>query len=132
MKVLLSIKPQYVKKIFEGKKRYEYRRSLFKRDDVDTVIVYATKPVGKVIGEFEIDRIIKEDPVALWEQTKRHSGILKKDYMEYFKEKESAFAIGIKSIKLYKEPLELKDINPNIKYAPQSFMYVEGGGSLDE
>lgn len=127
MKVLLSIKPQYVDKIFNGKKKYEYRRSLFKRDDVDTVIVYATKPVGKVMGEFKIDRIIKEDPHELWKQTKKYSGILKKDYMEYFKERDKAFAIGIKSIQLYEKPLELKDINPNIKYAPQSFMYIDSG-----
>ena len=125
MKVLLSIKPQYVKEIFNGKKKYEYRRNVFKRDDVDTIIVYATKPIGKVVGEFEINEIIKENPIALWERTKKYSGILKKDYMEYFKEKESAFAIGIKNTKIYEKPLELKDINPNIKYAPQSFMYID-------
>lgn len=127
MKVLLSIKPQYAEKIFKGKKKYEYRRSLFKREDIDTIIVYATKPVGKVMGEFKIDRIIKEHPVELWNQTKGYAGILKKDYMEYFKERDKAFAIGIKSIQLYDQPLELKDINPNIKYAPQSFMYIESG-----
>ncbi len=131
MKVLLSIKPQYVKEIFEGKKKYEYRRSVFKRDDVDTIIVYATKPIGKVVGEFKINGIIKEDPIVLWEKTKKYSGILKKDYMEYFKEKENAFAIGIKNIKIYDEPLELKDINPNIKYAPQSFMYVDNIIDID-
>lgn len=125
MKVLLSIKPQYVKEIFDGKKKYEYRRNVFKRDDVDTVIIYATKPIGKVVGEFEINEIIKENPLILWERTKKYSGILKKDYMEYFKEKENAFAIGIKNTKIYEKPLELTDINPNIKYAPQSFMYID-------
>jgi predicted transcriptional regulator len=129
MKVLLSIKPEYVKRIFDGKKRYEYRRSLFRREDVDTIIVYATKPVGKVIGEFKIDRILKENPIELWNQTKKYSGILKKDYMEYFREREQAFAIGIKNVYLYDEPLELKDINPNIKFAPQSFMYVDNEGN---
>lgn len=124
MKVLLSIKPQYVKEIFSGKKKYEYRRNVFKRGDVDTVIVYATKPIGKVVGEFKIDKIIKEDPITLWEQTKNYSGILKEDYMEYFREKQNAFAIEIKSTKVYEQPLNLEDINPKIKYAPQSFMYV--------
>lgn len=124
MKVLLSIKPQYVEQIFKGKKKYEYRKSLFKRNDIDTIIVYATKPVGKVIGEFLVGEIIQEDPVTLWKKTSKVAGIRKKDYMEYFKERENAYAIGIKSIKRYEEPLELRDIDPNIKYAPQSFMYV--------
>ena len=125
MKVLLSIKPQYVEQIFKGKKKYEYRKCLFKRNDIDTVIVYATKPIGKVSGEFSVGEIIQEDPITLWKMTSKVSGILKKDYMEYFREKENAYAIGIENIKIYEQPLELQDINPNIKYAPQSFMYID-------
>ena len=125
MKVLLSIKPQYVEKIFTGKKKYEYRRNIFKRDGIDTVIVYATKPVGKVIGEFTFDKILKENPNDLWRQTRKYSGILKKDYMEYFREREMAFAFQIKDITMYDRPLELKELNPNLKCAPQSFMYIE-------
>ena len=52
MKVLLSIKPEYASKILDGTKRYEYRRAIFKRTEVTTVVVYASDPVRKVIGEF--------------------------------------------------------------------------------
>ena len=124
MKVLLSIKPQYAKRIFEGKKKYEYRRNVFKREDIDTIIVYVTKPVGKVIGEFKIDEILEDSPNEIWKKTKLYSGIKKKDYMEYFNKREKGFAIGIKHTQVYDRPLELTDINPQIKSAPQSFMYV--------
>lgn len=124
MKVLLSIKPQYAQRIFEGKKKYEYRRNVFKRDDIDTIIVYVTKPVGKVIGEFKIDEILEDSPNEIWKKTKLYSGIKKKDYMEYFSERKKGFAIGIKHAQVYDEPLDLMDINPKIKSAPQSFMYV--------
>lgn len=124
MKVLLSIKPQYVEQIFNGKKKYEYRRSMFKKDGINTVIVYATKPIGKVIGEFQIDEILEDNPKILWEKTKSYSGICKKDYMEYFKERNKGFAIAIKSTEVYKKPLNLTDLNPNIKVPPQSFRYV--------
>ena len=30
MKVLLSIKPEFVEKIFSGEKRFEYRKNIFK------------------------------------------------------------------------------------------------------
>lgn len=129
MKVLLSIKPEYVERIFNGKKKYEYRKSLFKRNDINIVIVYATKPVGKVIGEFEIDKIIENSPNKLWEETKKYSGIKKKDYMEYFKKREKGFAIAIKNINQYDEPLELTDISKDIKVAPQSFRYISGDES---
>ena len=124
MKVLLSIKPQYAEKIFMGEKKYEYRRNVFKREDVKIVVVYVTKPVGKVIGEFEIDDILKGNPDSIWEQTKLYSGIDKNSYMEYFSERETGFAISIKKTKVYKKPLELVELNPKIKYPPQSFMYL--------
>lgn len=124
MKVLLSIKPEYAKRIFNGEKKYEYRTNVFKRSDVDSIIVYATKPIGKVIGEFQIDEIIEDDPKTLWERTKLYSGIKKKDYMSYFSKRKTGFAIAIKNTLIYDTPLELKELNPEIKYAPQSFRYV--------
>ncbi|NLK94697.1 MAG: ASCH domain-containing protein [Clostridiales bacterium] len=127
MKVLLSIKPEYALKIFDGKKKFEYRKSLFKRSDIDTVIVYATKPIGKIIGEFEIGEIIEDTPVELWNLTKTFSGIKKKDYMNYFNDREKAFAITIKATNQYDNPMELSELNQNIKVPPQSFRYIVEG-----
>ncbi|KOA18320.1 50S ribosomal protein L22/unknown domain fusion protein [Clostridium homopropionicum DSM 5847] len=124
MKVLLSIKPEYAEKIFTGEKKYEYRRNLFKRDDIKIVVVYVTKPVGKVIGEFEIDNILRGNPNSIWEQTKLYSGIDENAYIEYFSQKDMGFAIEIKKTRIYKKPLELAELSPKIKYPPQSFMYI--------
>ena len=54
MKVLLSIKPEFVQEIFTGKKKYEYRKAIFTRS-VDKVVVYSTKPVGMIVGEFTVE-----------------------------------------------------------------------------
>lgn len=124
MKVLLSIKPEYAQKIFSGEKKYEYRKRLFKRVGIKTVVVYVTKPVGKVIGEFEIDSVIEGNPNSIWQQTKLYAGINENAYIDYFSEREIGFAIVIKKTKIYKKPLELIELNPKIKYAPQSFMYL--------
>ena len=47
--VLLSIKPEFAEKIFQGVKRYEFRKALFKNREVEKIIVYASAPVSKVI-----------------------------------------------------------------------------------
>lgn len=122
--ILLSIKPEYAQRIFKGEKRYEYRKRLFKRNDINSIVVYVTKPVGKVIGEFEIAEILEGDPIDIWEKTKKHSGITKKDYIEYFEGNEKGYAISIKNYVVYKKPLELKELNSAIKSAPQSFIYI--------
>ncbi|MDO4764304.1 MAG: hypothetical protein Q4A00_08000, partial [Flavobacteriaceae bacterium] len=69
MKVLLSIKPEFVRKIFFRSKKYEFRKVLF-RKEVESVIIYSTMPVGRIVGEFTISNIISGKPNIIWEQTK--------------------------------------------------------------
>jgi predicted transcriptional regulator len=122
MKVLLSIKPEFADKIFSGTKKYEFRRSIFKKKEVKTIVVYASSPVQKIIGEFEIETIIKEELNRLWELTKDLSGISEDYFFEYFRNKEAGFAIKIKRTKKYNTPLSIKeDFNAT---PPQSFMYL--------
>ncbi|MBS1772812.1 MAG: ASCH domain-containing protein [Bacteroidetes bacterium] len=122
MTVLLSIKPEFANKIFEGIKTFEFRKIIFKNPHVKTIVVYASSPVQKVIGEFEIDNILSLSPELLWEQTKEGSGISKEFFFQYFADKEIAHAIKIKKAKKYRKPLSIKeDFNA---YPPQSFIYL--------
>lgn len=122
MRVLLSIKPEFANKIFDGTKRFEFRRALFKNTNVTKVLVYASSPVQMVIGEFEIERLHEAEPAELWRKTRKHSGITEEFFFSYFHEKETAFAIEIKSPKLYKKPLCLATHFD--KKPPQSFLYL--------
>ncbi|MDB1689882.1 ASCH domain-containing protein [Enterococcus casseliflavus] len=124
MKVLMSIKPEFVEEIVKGNKKFEYRKSIFKRDDVSSVIVYATKPYGKVVGEFLIETIIKDKPSNIWKETKKHSGTSKKFFNDYFQDREIGFAIQIKEYIRYDTPIDLRCLSEDIKVAPQSFCYV--------
>lgn len=122
MKALLSIKPEFAEAIFSGKKKFEYRKVIF-RQKVKQIQVYVTKPTGKIIGEFEIDEIIKDNPNNIWERTKNNSGVKKNFYMEYFKGRDIGYAIKIKNVTKYKEPLCPYSMDTNF-IAPQSFKYI--------
>ena len=115
MKVLLSIKPEFVKK-------FEYRKRLFKKA-VDTVVIYSTLPEGKVVGEFTIGDLLQDDKMRIWEQTKEFAGIDFKFYEQYFEGSSQACAIGIDKISVYNIPLTLEELQPGLK-APQSFCYI--------
>lgn len=121
--VLLSIKPEFAARIFQGVKRFEFRRVLFKNRGVKTVIVYVSAPVSKVIGEFEVEDILELEKECLWDQTKEYSGIPKDYFDTYFEGRETGYAIKIGSTHLYETPLSLAE-NFNVKRAPQSFVYV--------
>ncbi|OKS89253.1 hypothetical protein RG47T_4737 [Mucilaginibacter polytrichastri] len=76
----------------------------------------------KVIGEFEIDIILNDGLNDLWEQTKDFAGITQDYFYEYFSQKQEGYAIKIKNVQRYLQPLCLKDeynVSP-----PQSFLYV--------
>ena len=124
MKALLSIKPEFVEEIIEGRKKFEYRKKVFKRSDVSSIVVYATKPYGKVVGEFEIENILEEGIDKLWNDTKHFSGISEEFFYKYFKDRESGFAIQIKEFEEYEEHLELAEFDSTLKAAPQSFCYL--------
>jgi predicted transcriptional regulator len=117
----MSIKPEYVNKIFSGIKKYEYRKIKCK-SAIDKIIVYSTSPVKKVVGELIIDDILCGPKENIWEETSKYGGIEKSKYDEYFKKQELAFAYKIKKYIKYKNEKDLSDYN--IKIPPQSYIYL--------
>lgn len=121
--VLLSIKPEFAEKILSGRKRYEFRRVIFKTKDVSRVVIYASHPVHRVVGEFAVDGILELGKTRLWEHTKQYSGIAETHFRKYFKNSNKAYAIKIIGAKRYPRPIELKRLCPSAR-PPQSFMYL--------
>ena len=119
---MLSIRPEFATKIFNGLKKYEYRRIIFKDRNVKTVIVYASMPTKLIIGEFEIEDILHEELPNLWAKTKNHAGISQEVFSEYFSDKSKGYAIKVKSPILYDEPLPLNRLR--VLTPPQSFSYL--------
>jgi predicted transcriptional regulator len=122
MRVLLSIKPKYAERIFSGEKQYEFRRVLFKRPETRVVVVYASAPVSKVVGEFEISGIISDSPSCLWAATKEHAGIDEDSFFDYFAGQQMAHAIKVKNPTRYQRALDIREefsLRP-----PQSFAYL--------
>ena len=122
MRVLLSVKPEFASKIFDGSKKYEYRRTIFKRGDVATVVVYASNPLKRVIGDFQIGEILHDKPTELWARTCDAAGITKKRFMEYFMNEAKGYAIGIKETRKYETPLSLEEFM--LSSPPRSFKYL--------
>ena len=125
MNVLLSIKPKYVKAILNGTKKYEFRKSAFRRkEDVEMVYVYATSPVKKIVGAFTIETIVEDHPTKLWAEFKELSGIDEEKFFRYFRGHKKGFAIGIGNVEVFDGPIDPKSYNPGF-VPPQSFRYMD-------
>lgn len=119
--MLISINPEHVENIFNGSKKYEYRKIKCKQN-IDKMIIYSTYPVMKVVGEADVEKILEDSPDSIWEETKLYSGIDLKFYQKYFKDRSKAIAYKLTNIKKYNVPKDLSSYG--IKSAPQSFIYV--------
>lgn len=122
-KMLLSINPEYVEKIFEGSKRFEFRKVRCK-NTVDSIVIYETAPTMKVVGEAKIKSVITGLPDEIWQKTKSASGISKRFFDFYYKNKNLAVAYELSDVTKFDSPKALMFYGVN--QAPQSFRYIYG------
>jgi type I restriction enzyme S subunit len=123
MNILLSIKPKHVESIIHGHKKYEFRKLIFKSKHIDNVYIYASHPVKKIIGAFRIGDIIEDQPSTLWNQLKEVSGLDEAEFFDYFKNNKIGFAIEIKDVEKFENPIDPEEIIPGF-VPPQSFCYI--------
>jgi len=122
MNVFLPIKPEYAFAIFEGTKKYEFRKAGFGRD-VKRIVVYASSPYKKIIGYFEVKDVHKDNPKALWKRFKPFAGICKDDFFSYFDDKPTGVSIEVKRTISFSKHVEPKNIFSEFAI-PQSFKYL--------
>lgn len=82
MNVLLSIKPKWAEKIYNGEKTIEFRKSIPKNFDTskDVVFIYETAPVKMVTGYIRISAFSKMNSCYL-NATKKYN-LFSKRYFE--------------------------------------------------
>lgn len=121
-KILLSVNPEHVENIFNGSKRYEYRKTRC-RANVDKIILYSTSPVSQIVGEAEVVQVIEDSPEVVWELTADHSGIDRDFFNQYYTNRDKAVAFQLGKIIKYCKPMGLSEFG--INFAPQSFRYLD-------
>lgn len=128
MKILLSIKPEFVSKIFAGEKRFEFRKQIPKKP-FKKVFIYESSPTQNIVGWFLVSRIIKDDPDTIWDECNSKSGIEKRNYYKYCNGNKKIYALEIKKYHKFDVPINpfylISNFNP-----PQNFSYLDSSNSL--
>lgn len=123
MRILLSIKPEYVEQIERHTKLFEFRKRNFKKLPSE-VWIYASAPVKKIVGIIQVRDIIEDTPISLWSRCKQNAGIKEKAFFEYFKGKNQGIAIVIKDYIKFEIPIDPYKVNPDF-IPPQSYAYLD-------
>lgn len=122
--VLLSIKPPFANAILSGTKRFEFRRAVFRNPEVNRIVIYASSPVQRVIGEFRVDGVLDMELESLWAATCQYAGIERSFFDRYFCGRESGYALKVDRPRRYRSPLSLS-ADLGITAPPQSFCYLD-------
>ena len=124
LNIIISVKPKYAAEILSGRKKYEYRKFVFKKA-VNKIYVYASSPQKKFIGYFFYDGFIRGTPEYIWKHTGADAGIGESEFFNYYKNTKDAFALIIN--RFYPFAVFMNPSVVSEKFcAPQSYMYFEG------
>lgn len=119
--IIISIHPVFVDKILSGEKQFEFRKRF--PENIRYMLIYTTSPVKKITALAEIDYIIMGAPANVWKKTRKTSGVTKSFFDMYFSGRKNAYAVKIKKVFKFNNPLNINDID-RISTAPQSYTYL--------
>jgi len=125
--LVVSIKPEFAQKIFDGQKSIELRKSAPNVRPGDTMVVYCTDPIKAVIGVCEVKEILKMKPAQMWRSHNGALGIDKKRYEAYFSNVATAVGIVLASANRLEVQIPLSTLKKNIPtfQPPQTFRYYK-------
>lgn len=120
--VLLPIQPRFARSIMNGEKKVEFRKVRF-RNEVSHVVMYASSPIQKILGYFEVSYIDEDSPKELWARYNAVAGMFQDEFQAYYASFTRGVAIGIGSICALRNPVPLRTLGESLT-APQSFVYL--------
>ena len=122
--ILMSIKTKYANQIFNGTKKYEYRRrSIGEKNLGKKIFVYSSEKERAIVGYIVANEIIEGTSNYVLEQTEN---INNQDIINYFKDSPKCYALKISEAVKFKKPIPLVSIREKQEkfVIPQYYRYI--------
>ncbi len=126
---LMSIHPEYAEAIVSGRKWVEFRKRPI-ADDVSHVLIYATLPVGSLVGWFSVEGQDTEPPRHLWIRFKDVACISRTRFFAYYSGRGTGTGIRVGKTGKFASPIPLSELEPTLR-PPQSFQYLTPSQTSD-
>lgn len=116
--MMLSIHPQHVRRILDGVKTVELRRTRPAVEPGQPVAIYATSPLAAVVATCRIMRVEVQSPGALWASAGAAAAVRRQDFDEYFDGVSSAVALHLGGVKSLASAVSLSDLRSSGRFQP--------------
>jgi predicted transcriptional regulator len=124
--LLLSIRPNYVDDILNGKKTVELRRRFSEAATAGSILlIYSTSPTQAVVGYATIEAVKKLPLGKLWKLHGKDACVSREEFDQYFSGVSEGFAILLKDVTILKKRVSASHLREKLGFVPpQSFMYL--------
>jgi predicted transcriptional regulator len=123
--LLLSVRPRFAESILAGAKSAEIRRQRPAVHPGTLVIIYATRPVGAIVGTARIAGISQGSPDEMWELHHARAGITRLEFDEYLSGAKIAYLLLLRKVQRLEPLLPLEQIRTETAFQPpQGYRYV--------
>jgi predicted transcriptional regulator len=123
--LLLSVRPRFADSILVGTKAAEIRRQRPAVHPGTLVIIYATKPVGAIVGTARISDVSEGSPDDMWSEHHASAGITREEFDSYLTGAETAYILLLANVQRLEPLLTLEQIRLATSFQPpQSYRYV--------
>lgn len=109
--LLMSIRPEFIRKIFNGDKLVEIRRKFNHKWSNRRVTLYSSHPTKAVMGYAIIQSVVSDTPSNIWEIYGSQLGCSKLEFESYTAGLNRVFAIQLNGIQPYRTPMPLSQLS---------------------
>ena len=90
---IISIRPRFAEAILSGEKTVELRRRIPPIGTGTRLWIYATKPIGAVVGSAVVKKIVRGVPEDVWKKCGSQTSVDRVDFDAYFDGAEEAIGL---------------------------------------
>jgi predicted transcriptional regulator len=130
--IMISLEPRHADNILSGTKKVELRRRSMSVSTGATVWLYATHPIGSLVGKVRIADVHAASPKSLWRQFGEASQITRAEFFDYFEGVSCGFALELKGAQRLRRSINLAELrNASTHFhPPQFFMRLPAGNPV--
>ena len=130
---LISIMSFYARQIFDGTKKFEFRKSAIKEQDIGkTFYVYSAKDDKAIVGSFVVEKVHKGNLAEILKTSGYDKRSDRGEIESYFANSKDCYALQLSQVKKFEKPLPLQQmraIEPKV-VLPQYWTYVSKKSKL--
>ena len=107
---IISIHPRHAHAILDGVKTIELRRRVPLLQAGTKLWIYATRPLGAVIGTSMVEQVVRGDPAEIWQRYGSQSGLQRAEYDKYFEGVSEAIGLILTNVLRTPKHVPIEDL----------------------